>query len=37
MRKNKYLISSGCSMTEGHVLGESASWATYLAQELDLE
>ena len=37
MRKNKYLISSGCSMTEGHVLGESGSWATYLAQELDLE
>ena len=37
MRKNKYLISSGCSMTEGHVLGESASWATYLAQELVLE
>ena len=33
----KYLISNGCSFTEGHKLGSSASWATHLAQELDLE
>ena len=37
MRKNKYLISSGCSFTAGHIIGEKASWATHLAQELDLE
>ena len=37
MKKNKYLISSGCSFTAGHTIGETASWATHLAQELDLE
>jgi len=37
VRKNKYLISSGCSFTAGHFIGEKASWATHLAQELDLE
>jgi len=37
VRKNKYLISSGCSFTAGHIIGETASWATHLAQELDLE
>ena len=37
MKKNKYLISSGCSFTNGHTIGETASWATHLAQELDLE
>jgi hypothetical protein len=30
----KYLISSGCSFTAGHLLGASGSWSTYLAEKL---
>lgn len=31
MLDKKYLITSGCSFTEGHVIGPDASWAKYLA------
>ena len=34
MEKKKYLIASGCSFTQGHILGESASWATYMPYEI---
>jgi hypothetical protein len=34
MEKKKYLIASGCSFTEGHILGKSASWATYMPYEI---
>tara|TARA_Y100000004_G_C8926688_1_gene417945 strand:+ start:119 stop:949 length:831 start_codon:yes stop_codon:yes gene_type:complete len=33
MEKKKYLIASGCSFTEGHILGKSASWTTYMPYE----
>ena len=34
MEKKKYLIASGCSFTQGHGLGKSASWATYMPYEI---
>ena len=34
MEKKKYLIASGCSFTQGHSLGKSASWATYMPYEI---
>ena len=37
MFNKKYLITNGCSFTGGHKLGVKGSWATQLAQELDLE
>lgn len=36
-KKFKYLITSGCSFTEGHMLGARGSWATYLSKYLGLE
>ena len=33
----KYLITSGCSFTEGHLIGPDASWAKYLANNNNLE
>jgi len=33
----KYLITNGCSFTGGHKLGVKGSWATHLAQDLDLD
>jgi hypothetical protein len=33
----KYLIVSGDSFTEGHQMGEQASWAYWVAKELNLE
>lgn len=37
MLNKKYLIASGCSFTEGHMLGEKGSWATYFAKNNNLE
>ncbi len=38
MKLNKeYLITNGCSFTGGHKLGVKGSWATHLAQDLDLD
>ena len=34
MEKKKYLIASGCSFTQGHGFGKSASWATYMPYEI---
>jgi len=33
----KYLITSGCSFTDGHHMGEKGSWAYYLSNSLGLE
>jgi hypothetical protein len=35
--KKKNLIVSGCSFTEGHILGERGTWATYYAKNNNLE
>ena len=37
MFNKKYLITNGCSFTGGHKLGVKGSWATHLAQDLDLD
>lgn len=37
MIDTKYLITSGCSFTEGHLIGKNASWAKYLAENNNLE
>lgn len=37
MLNKKYLIASGCSFTEGHILKEKGSWATYFAKKYNLE
>lgn len=37
MFNKKYLIASGCSFTEGHLLKEKGSWATYFAEKYNLE
>jgi len=37
MLDKKYLITSGCSFTEGHLLGKAGSWATYFAENNNLE
>ena len=37
METKKYLIATGCSFTQGHILGESGSWATYFAQNNNLK
>lgn len=37
MIDKKYLITSGCSFTEGHLLGPDASWAKYVAKNNNLE
>lgn len=37
MLNKKYLIASGCSFTEGHLLGEKGSWATFFAKNNNLE
>ena len=37
MIDKKYLITSGCSFTEGHKVGPNASWAKYLAENNNLE
>lgn len=36
MFNKKYLIASGCSFTEGHILKEKGSWATYFAKNNNL-
>ena len=33
----KYLITNGCSFTEGHLIGPDASWAKYFANNNNLE
>lgn len=35
--KKKNLIVSGCSFTEGHILGKKGSWATYLSNIMGLK
>lgn len=37
MKKYKYLITNGCSFTEGHSLGNDGAWPKFLGEELDLE
>jgi hypothetical protein len=37
MLDKKYLITNGCSFTEGHLLGNDGSWAKFLGEKLDLE
>lgn len=37
MLNKKYLITTGCSFTEGHHLKEKGSWATYFAKNNNLE
>lgn len=37
LSKYKYLVVSGDSFTEGHVMGERASWAYWTAKELGLQ
>lgn len=37
MIDKKYLITSGCSFTEGHLIGKNASWAKYLAENNNLQ
>lgn len=36
MLDKKYLITSGCSFTEGHLIGPDASWAKYLANHYNM-
>jgi len=33
----KYLVVSGDSFTEGHTMGEQASWAYWVAKKMNLE
>lgn len=37
MLNKKYFIATGCSFTEGHLLKEKGSWATYFAKNNNLE
>lgn len=37
LNQYKYLVVSGDSFTQGHVIGETASWAYWTAKELGLE
>ena len=37
MINKKYLITNGCSFTEGHLLGNDCAWPKFLGEELDLE
>ncbi len=37
MINKKYLITSGCSFTEGHLIGPDASWAKHIANTNGLE
>lgn len=37
MIDKKYLIATGCSFTEGHLLRSEGSWATYFAQNNNLK
>lgn len=37
MLDKKYLITSGCSFTEGHLIGPDASWAKYLANHYNMD
>lgn len=37
MLDKKYLITSGCSFTEGHLIGTDASWAKYLANHYNMD
>lgn len=37
MLDKKYLITSGCSFTEGHIIGADASWATHLANHYNMD
>jgi hypothetical protein len=37
MLNKKYLITNGCSFTEGHYMGSTASWATYFAKNNNLK
>lgn len=37
MLDKKYLITSGCSFTEGHLIGPDASWATHLANHYNMD
>ena len=37
MLDKKYLITSGCSFTEGHLIGPNASWAKHLANHYNMD
>jgi hypothetical protein len=37
MLDKKYLITSGCSFTEGHLIGPDASWAKHLANHYNMD
>ena len=37
MFNKKYLITGGCSFTEGHLIGPNASWAKHVADNNNLE
>jgi hypothetical protein len=37
MIDKKYLITSGCSFTEGHLIGADASWAKHLANHYNMD
>jgi hypothetical protein len=37
MENKKYLVVCGDSFTEGHIMGERASWAYHLAEKMNLE
>lgn len=37
MLNKKYLVATGCSFTDGHLLQEAGSWATYFSKKNNLE
>lgn len=37
MLNKKYLVSNGCSFTEGHTLGNEGAWPKFLGEKLNLE
>jgi hypothetical protein len=37
MLNKKYLVSNGCSFTEGHILGNEGAWPKFLGKKLNLE
>lgn len=37
MIDKKYLVTNGCSFTQGHILGPQCAWPKFLGEELNLE
>jgi hypothetical protein len=37
MLNKKYLVTNGCSFTEGHILGNDGAWPKFLGEKLNLE